>query len=91
MDTVSDSSICILSRNFSFGISVDRKQVDDRTPESDDEQVYEGEDDPYLNQIEAFVEDVEQGGEIHRILSTFQDAVKTYEFTWRIKDASERK
>ena len=59
-----------------------------RTPESDEEVMYEWDDDPYLDQIEAFVADVEMGKN-GRVLSTFEDAVKTYEFTWRIRRASE--
>jgi len=50
--------------------------------------MYEWDDDPYLDQIEAFVSDVEMGKK-RRVLSTFEDAVKTYEFTWGIRETSE--
>jgi hypothetical protein len=50
--------------------------------------LYEWDDDPYLDQIEVFVADVEIGNN-RRVLSTFEDAVKTYEFTWGIREASE--
>ena len=67
------------------------KADNSRTPESDDETVYEcSEDDAYYNQIEAFVGDVMRlGGERGRVLSPFADAFKTYEVTWRIRLASE--
>jgi hypothetical protein len=51
--------------------------------------VYEWEDDPYLGQIEAFVSDVEHGTK--RVLSTFEDAIHTYDLTWGIREASEKK
>jgi len=51
---------------------------------------YEWDDDPYRDQIEAFVADVE-GKKNGRVLSTFEDAVQTYEFTWGIREASERR
>jgi hypothetical protein len=61
-----------------------------RTPENDEEVKYEWDDDPYSHQIEAFVADVE-GEKKGRVLSTFEDAVQTYEFTWGIRQASERR
>lgn len=62
---------------------------DHSTPDDDNEVLYEWEDDPYFDQIQAFVSDVESG-ETQRVLSTFEDAVQTYEFTWAIRTASER-
>jgi hypothetical protein len=51
--------------------------------------VYELDDDPYFSQIEAFVGDVE-GPTRGRVLSSFEDAVETYAFTWAIREAAER-
>jgi hypothetical protein len=62
----------------------------DSTPDDDDEVLYECEDDPYLDQIQAFVSGVESGSK-QEVLSTFEDAVQTYEFTWAIREASEQK
>ena len=50
--------------------------------------MYEWDDDPYYDQIEAFVNDVQERQE--KVLSPFDDAFKTYEFTWSIRLASER-
>ena len=50
--------------------------------------MYEADDDPYRDQIEAFVDDV-MGKKNERVLSSFEDAIQTYEFTWGIKEASE--
>jgi Putative oxidoreductase C terminal domain len=60
------------------------------TPEGDAEVVHEWDDDPYYNQLEAFVADVKGGCKPNRVLSTFKDALGTYEFTWGIKEDSER-
>jgi len=62
-----------------------------RSPEDDKEIVFEWDDDPYLDQIEAFVADVQNGMKGKRVLSTFEDAVQTYEFTWAIREASEKR
>jgi len=59
-----------------------------RAPDDDNEVLYEWEDDPYFDQIQAFVSDVESGM-AQRVLSTFEDALQTYEFTWAIRTASE--
>ena len=78
----------MINLSFSFGMMfVDGS--DDSTPDDDDEVLYEWEDDPYFDEIQAFVLDVE-GGTSKRVLSTFEDAVQTYEFTWAIRTASER-
>jgi hypothetical protein len=66
----------------------------------DEGKAIEWHDDPYFSQIEAFVEDVQvhaSDGQVSEkvgeraSLSSFEDAVKTYEFTWAIREASERK
>jgi hypothetical protein len=51
--------------------------------------VYEWDDDPYFSQIEAFVGDVD-GRSRRRVLSSLEDAVETYAFTWAIREAAER-
>jgi hypothetical protein len=71
-----------------FGITPEF-ETDIWTPDNDEEIVYEWDDDPYLGQIEAFVSDVGYGTK--RVLSTFEDAIQTYEFTWGIREASEKR
>ena len=61
-----------------------------RTPENDEEVKYGWDDDPYRDQIESFVADVENKKN-GRVLSTFEDAVQTYELTWGIRHGSERR
>lgn len=66
-----------------------------RSPDSDyDELQRFPDDDPFFSEvsnlievIEDIEEDPEEGG---LILSSFEDACKTYEFTWAIRRASER-
>ena len=41
--------------------------------------------------MEAFVHDVDEGKKIQTVLSSFEDALNTYEFTWAIKGASEKR
>jgi hypothetical protein len=53
--------------------------------------VYAWADDPYFSEIKAFVADVEGKKGPRQVLSSFADAVKTYEFTWAIRDRSEGK
>lgn len=62
-----------------------------RTPASDTEEVltFEG-DDPFFNEVDAFVEAIE-GGSRSGVLSGFKDACGTYELSWAIRKASERK
>ncbi|GMK58659.1 hypothetical protein CspeluHIS016_0601010 [Cutaneotrichosporon spelunceum] len=45
-------------------------------------------DDPYTTEISNFIDAIE-GGPDPRILSSFEDAAKTYEFTWAIRNAGE--
>ncbi|KAF9532910.1 putative oxidoreductase C terminal-domain-containing protein [Crepidotus variabilis] len=50
-------------------------------------------DDPFFSEISNFVdliEDIEEDPESSTILSSYEDAVKTYEFTWAIRRASEK-
>lgn len=46
------------------------------------------EDDPFFSEVSNFIDCVEGGPEPY-ILSSFEDATKTYEFTWAIRLASE--
>ncbi|KAL1410561.1 hypothetical protein Q8F55_004574 [Vanrija albida] len=46
-------------------------------------------DDPYYNEMSNFIDAVE-GGDDPRILSGWDDAAKSYEFTWAIRNASEK-
>jgi hypothetical protein len=44
----------------------------------------------YFGEFSTFIEAVEsQSGDTSLILSSFEDAVKTYDLTWRIREASE--
>jgi len=45
-------------------------------------------DDPYFGEFSTFIEAVEST-DTTMILSSFEDAVKTYDLTWRIREASE--
>lgn len=50
-------------------------------------------DDPFFSEISNWidiVEDIEEDPEAAQILSSYEDACKTYEFTWAIREASER-
>ncbi|KZW01227.1 hypothetical protein EXIGLDRAFT_745214 [Exidia glandulosa HHB12029] len=62
-----------------------------RTPASDEEETltFPG-DDPFYSEVDAFVDAVESGSS-QGILSSFKDACGTYELTWDIRTASERK
>ncbi|KAG8993772.1 hypothetical protein FRB93_001926 [Tulasnella sp. JGI-2019a] len=46
------------------------------------------EDDPFYSEVSNFIDAVE-GGPDSNILSSFEDAAKTYELTWAIRLASE--
>ncbi|GAA6016909.1 hypothetical protein JCM10207_007843 [Rhodosporidiobolus poonsookiae] len=73
-----------------------------RTPEGDEEQVYTFErDDPYAGELNAFIDETEThmglaGGsavaddDSYDILSSFEDASKTYALSWAIRIASEQ-
>ncbi|GAA5918606.1 hypothetical protein JCM6882_000830 [Rhodosporidiobolus microsporus] len=72
-----------------------------RTPEGDEEQIFTFErDDPYAGELNAFIDETEtamgMGGgsavadeDSYDILSSFEDAAKTYALTWAIRVASE--
>ncbi|GAA5911643.1 Gfo/Idh/MocA family oxidoreductase [Sporobolomyces salmoneus] len=70
-----------------------------RTPEGDDEQVYTfGNDDPYASELNAFIDETESAlgtgsavadDDSYDILSSYEDACKTYALTWAIRYASE--
>ena len=68
-----------------------RYSLNIRTPDDDNEILYEWDDDPYLSEIEAFIEDVEGHDGRGKVLSSFEDAVRTYELTWAIREASEQR
>ncbi|GAA6042251.1 hypothetical protein JCM8097_005116 [Rhodosporidiobolus ruineniae] len=73
-----------------------------RTPDGDDEQVYTFErDDPYAGELNAFIDETEtaaglSGGsavaddDSYDILSSYEDASKTYALSWAIRVASEQ-
>ncbi|PFH54410.1 hypothetical protein AMATHDRAFT_135614 [Amanita thiersii Skay4041] len=65
-----------------------------RKPGDDHELPYNfPEDDPFFSEISNFIdviEDIEEDPEGSQILSTYDDAVRTYELTWAIRQASER-
>ncbi|KAH7890859.1 putative oxidoreductase C terminal-domain-containing protein [Phlebopus sp. FC_14] len=69
-----------------------------RKPGDDHEQMYSFPDDdpffseackPVSNWIDI-IEDIEEDPEAAQILSSYEDACRTYEFTWAIREASER-
>lgn len=64
-----------------------------RRPGSDYEETYRfPDDDPFFSEVSNWIdviEDIEEDPESAKILSPFDDAVKTYEFTWAIRRASE--
>ncbi|GMK59488.1 hypothetical protein CspeluHIS016_0800940 [Cutaneotrichosporon spelunceum] len=61
-----------------------------RPGSSDEERIQYTEDDPFFSEISGFIDTVENGPEPN-ILSTFEDAAKSYELTWAIRLASEAK
>ncbi|KAH9946084.1 putative oxidoreductase C terminal-domain-containing protein [Epithele typhae] len=65
-----------------------------RRPGSDLEETHRfPDDDPFFSEISVLIdniEDIEEDPETAQILSTFEDACKTYELTWAIRLASER-
>ncbi|KAF7440449.1 hypothetical protein PC9H_000794 [Pleurotus ostreatus] len=69
-------------------VLVMRKPGDDH-----EQQVRFPEDDPFFSEISNFIdiiEDIEEDPEASQILSSFEDACRTYELTWAIREASER-
>lgn len=65
-----------------------------RRPGDDHEEVHRfADDDPFFSEVSNLIdviEDIEDESE-SLILSSYEDACKTYEFTWAIREASERK
>ena len=66
-----------------------------RRPGSDyDEQYSFPNDDPFYSEVSNFVDTIEgyvsPEGVKPEILSSYEDAVRTYEFTWAVRSASER-
>lgn len=61
-----------------------------RRPDSDAEEefTYPG-DDPYQGEMDAFIDTVEHGIDNTHFLSSYDDAVDTYELTWRITHSAE--
>jgi len=64
-----------------------------RRPGDDHEQTYRfPDDDPFFSEVSNLIdviEDIEEDPEAAQILSTFEDACRTYELTWAIRLASE--
>ncbi|ODO11709.1 hypothetical protein I350_00493 [Cryptococcus amylolentus CBS 6273] len=46
-------------------------------------------DDPYQTEIDTFIDTVEKGNPAIKILSSYEDAAKTYEMTWAVRKSSE--
>ncbi|PPQ78079.1 hypothetical protein CVT25_015613 [Psilocybe cyanescens] len=65
-----------------------------RKPGDDNETIMRfADDDPFFSEISNFidtVEDIEEDSEAAQILSSYEDAVRTYEFTWAIRKAAEK-
>ncbi|KAG1891206.1 putative oxidoreductase C terminal-domain-containing protein [Suillus subluteus] len=65
-----------------------------RRPGDDHEQMYTfPDDDPFFSEVSNWIdiiEDIEEDPEAAQILSSYEDACRTYELTWAIREASER-
>ncbi|KAJ4001365.1 putative oxidoreductase C terminal-domain-containing protein [Lentinula boryana] len=65
-----------------------------RKPGDDHEQTYRfPDDDPFFSEVSNLIdiiEDIEEDPDAACILSSYEDAVKTYELTWAIRKASEK-
>jgi predicted dehydrogenase len=65
-----------------------------RRPGNDNEEVFTfPDDDPFFSEVSNWidvVEDIEEDPEASQILSSYEDACKSYELTWKIRTASER-
>jgi len=65
-----------------------------RKPGDDHEQMIRfPDDDPFFSEVSNLIdiiEDIEEDPEASQILSSYDDAVRTYELTWAIREASER-
>ena len=64
-----------------------------RRPGDDFEETHRfGDDDPFFSEVSNLIdviEDIEDDPEAAQILSSYEDACKTYQFTWAIRRASE--
>ncbi|KIJ22963.1 hypothetical protein M422DRAFT_196495 [Sphaerobolus stellatus SS14] len=61
-----------------------------RRPGIKEEETYKfEEDDPFFSEISTFVDAIEARAPKHNILSSYEDALRTYEFTWQIREASD--
>ncbi|KIJ44101.1 hypothetical protein M422DRAFT_228745 [Sphaerobolus stellatus SS14] len=62
-----------------------------RSPGDDYEHVHRFEnDDPFFSEVSNLIDVIEDGPESAEILSSYEDACKTYAFTWAIREASEK-
>ncbi|KAI0341581.1 hypothetical protein BDW22DRAFT_249477 [Trametopsis cervina] len=65
-----------------------------RRPGSDLEETHRfPDDDPFFSEVSVLIdniEDIEEDPETSTILSSFEDACKTYQLTWAIREASEK-
>jgi len=65
-----------------------------RKPGDDHEQVIRfPDDDPFFSEVSNLIdiiEDIEEDPEAAQILSSYEDAVRTYQLTWAIREVSER-
>ncbi|OCF59345.1 NAD binding dehydrogenase [Kwoniella mangroviensis CBS 10435] len=62
-----------------------------RRPGSDVEEVHHfNDDDPFLSEMSTFIDTAAKGTSDIPVLSSFADAVRTYELTWAIRWASEK-
>ena len=61
-----------------------------RRPGDDREEVYKyDDDDPFFSEVAGMIDAVEDPSQRHRILTSYDDAARTYAFTWAIRRASE--
>ena len=62
-----------------------------RRPGDDHEEVvrYQN-DDPFFSEVSNLIDNIEKGRGASPILSSYEDAVKTYALTWAIREASEK-
>lgn len=46
--------------------------------------------DPFFSEVSNLIDNIEKGRGSAPILSSYEDAVKTYALTWKIREASEK-
>jgi len=66
----------------------DECRITVRRPGSEQEEVTTMPDDPYLHEVEVFIDAIRTGDK-SKIASSYSDAFKTYELSWAIRRASE--